>query len=95
MKLSKEQMELYNFIDKLLIKEWDPIGVYGVPEARDEYHGYLPVVFGKAIKNETEKEIAEYLEKIETENMGLQSSGVNNLNIAKKITSKKQLIVGD
>ena len=29
-------------IHDALIKEWDPIGVGGEPEAQDEYDGYVP-----------------------------------------------------
>jgi hypothetical protein len=34
--------ELYRRIDEVVHYLWDPIGVSDVPEARDEYHSYLP-----------------------------------------------------
>lgn len=29
---------------RILMEEWDPIGVRGVPEAADEYDSYLPQI---------------------------------------------------
>ncbi len=88
-KLKPEQQKLYEFIDQVLFNEWDPIGVSDVPEARDEYYGYLPQVFGKAMKGETAREIAEYLRLVEAENMGLSGSNSNCIDIAKKIVQRK------
>ena len=44
-KLPPDQMELYRRVDEVLHYLWDPIGVAGAPEARDEYYSYLPHVF--------------------------------------------------
>ena len=42
-RLSKIDLNLYNAIDRILWKEWDPIGIYDAKEAaRDEYYAYLP-----------------------------------------------------
>jgi len=92
-KLSPSQLELYQYIDDLLWKDWDPIGVYAVPEARDEYHGYLPVVFGKAIHGKSVKEIAEYLGQIETDSMGISCNIKGNLIVAEKIFRKAHLLL--
>ena len=43
--LPPEELELYSRLDEILWKDWDPIGVYGIQEARDEYYRYLPDVF--------------------------------------------------
>jgi hypothetical protein len=45
MKLLPHQDELYRRTDEVLHYIWDPIGVAGVPEARDEYDSYLPHAF--------------------------------------------------
>lgn len=50
---------------------WDPIGVAGIPEARDEYYSYLPHVFSLLVNPSKEGDIADYLLKIEGESMGL------------------------
>ncbi len=93
-KLPKEQMELYNFIGNILLQEWDPIGVNGVPEAEDEYNSYLPVVFSKAMNNESTEAIAEYLGKIETERMSLNGNMQKNKEISLKIINKKKSTIG-
>lgn len=33
-------------IQKILLNEWDPIGVSDIPEAQDEYDAYADTVFG-------------------------------------------------
>ena len=93
-KLPKEQMELYKFIGNILLQEWDPIGVNGVPEAADEYNSYLPVVFNKAMNNESAEAIANYLKEIEMERMSLNCNMQKNKEIALKIINKKMSTVG-
>jgi hypothetical protein len=36
-----QEIKIYKRIDEILWEEWDPIGVNGYPEARDEYYCYL------------------------------------------------------
>ena len=38
--------ELHRRTDEVLHYIWDPIGVSGVPTARDEYSGYVPRLVG-------------------------------------------------
>ena len=73
-KLNPEQMELYRATDEVLHYIWDPIGVANVPNARDEYWGYLPQVFRMLVNYEPDAKIVEYLVTIETERMGLNSN---------------------
>jgi hypothetical protein len=58
-------------VGEILYYIWDPIGVAGVPEARDEYDGYVPQVVRMLIDGKGKEEIARYLCGIEGENMGL------------------------
>ncbi len=88
-KLPPEQMELYRFIDEVLYREWDPIGVSDLDEARDEYQSYLPLVFVKAVRGESAEEIASYLREIELGHMGLSSPTEYALTVAEKIVAKK------
>lgn len=73
-RLSPEQAELYRRVDEVLHYMWDPIGVAGTPEARDEYHSYLPHVFSLLVHHAPESEIVSFLTKTETETMGLSNS---------------------
>jgi hypothetical protein len=33
--------EIHRQIDSVLLRDWDPIGVAHVPQAQDEYRGYV------------------------------------------------------
>lgn len=89
---SEAEKELYRRTDEVLHFLWDPIGVSDVPEARDEYHGYLPQVFMMLKENQTDMEIAEYLSKTQSERMGFPKDLERNLEIAKTLIAWKELI---
>jgi hypothetical protein len=56
----------------VLLRDWDPIGISGIPEAKDEYDDYADVVLAMLInENATAEDIAGYLFKIATEDMAL------------------------
>jgi hypothetical protein len=56
----------------ILMREWDPIGVAGVPEASDEYDSYVGEVYIMLTdRRATSEEIAAYLFDIATAHMGL------------------------
>jgi hypothetical protein len=59
---------------RILMEEWDPIGVRGVSEAADEYDGYLPQVSRRLREDATSEEIAAYLTEVEEVRMGLGPS---------------------
>jgi len=69
--LSPFEKELYQRIDEVIHYVWDPIGVAGVPQARDEYDSYLPQVFSMLIEQKGENDIAAYLTGVEDNRMGL------------------------
>jgi len=58
-------------VDEVLHYLWDPIGVNGIPEARDEYTSYAGVVFSMLRRGATGKEVSKYLVKIRAEHMGM------------------------
>ena len=70
-KLSPFEKELYQRTDEVMHYVWDPIGVAGIPRARDEYDSYLPQVFSMLIEQKSEAEVASYLTDIEDRRMGL------------------------
>jgi hypothetical protein len=59
---------------KILMDEWDPIGVAGIPEAADEYDSYLGQIGQRLRTGATAHEIGEYLVWVEEDMMGLGSS---------------------
>ena len=82
MKLSPPDLDLYRAVDEVLHYLWDPIGISSIPEARDEYHGYLPHVFGMVRSGADEAAIATYLGEVVTERMGLSANTAHDQNIA-------------
>jgi hypothetical protein len=56
---------------ELLMAEWDPIGAADAPEAYDEYDRYLEPVLGLLRGGADAAEIAEYLDRVEIEQMEL------------------------
>ena len=62
-------------IRKVLMRQWDPIGVAYVPEAADEYDDYVGKVYVMLMEERaTADQIAAYLLKIASEWMGLGHS---------------------
>ncbi|MEM7174369.1 MAG: hypothetical protein AAF443_00360 [Chlamydiota bacterium] len=84
---------IYKKIRKILLNDWDPIGIQGIPEAQDEYDNYVPLVYGLLISRKSEDEIFNYLYQLETEQMGLSSNNNKEQTraAAKKIASLTNL----
>jgi hypothetical protein len=64
--------ELYERIDEVLHYVWDPIGISGVPQARDEYYSYIPRVQEAVLRGDSKQDLAQLLNTITTETMGLK-----------------------
>ena len=71
---------------------WDPIGVAGTPEARDEYYSYLPQIFQMLIGNRNVDEIENYLRTIEVERMGINTSIEKKKQIAEILKYWKEFL---
>ena len=56
---------------RVLMEEWDPIGVRGEPAAADEYDNYVPKVGGLLRAGAPPAELAAYLTTVRTEWMEL------------------------
>jgi len=91
-KLSPPDEELYRAVDEVLHYVWDPIGVAGVPQARDEYYSYLPQVFRRIKEGAAATEIADYLSKMSTEYMGLSENRSQDLKVAEILLEWKAAI---
>ena len=72
--LTPFEKELYQRADEVLHYVWDPIGISGTPQARDEYDSYLAQVFGILVESKSKDAISSYLVKVEEERMGLTPS---------------------
>ena len=69
MSIDFEQKKIFNQIDEILWKDWDPIGVNDIEDARDEYSSYALQILGLKIHNADKQSIADKLYKFESVNM--------------------------
>lgn len=67
---------------RLLLEEWDPIGVADV--APDEYDGYMGPMVARARDHDLDG-LIEYLEWARTVNMGLDSDRATDERVAREI----------
>jgi len=69
--LNRQDQELLCIVGEVLHYIWDPIGVAGVPQARDEYDDYVGPVFTLLRSGASDADISAYLEQIVVNRMGL------------------------
>ena len=70
-------------IGRILLEQWDPIGVADEPMAADEYEEYVYGVFRLLLNGAPASAIAEHLAKVERERMGMDgASSSRNLAVA-------------
>ena len=91
-KLSPPDLELYQRVDEVLHYIWDPIGVSGIPTARNEYYGYLPEIFGLLKKHASPEPIVEYLFELSTGHMGLDGRRKKDIDVAAILLNWKAAI---
>ena len=91
-KLTPFENDLYQHTDEVLHYVWDPIGIAGIPQARDEYNSYLPQVFSMLLEQKEEAEIVEYLIKVEDERMGLTPDPVKAAQVAALLTDWSEIL---
>lgn len=72
-------------IRKLLLEQWDPIGVQDYSAAHDEYDQYLPAILSLLESNATMMEIARHLGSIATNDMGLADMPERDLAAARNL----------
>ena len=68
---TKRAKAIQESIRQVLLNQWDPIGVNDIPEAQDEYDGYVGGVYRLLASGASEEEIVQHLFRIEVETMGL------------------------
>jgi hypothetical protein len=55
----------------ILLVDWDPLGVFGNPEAMDEYDSYVQTVASKLAAGASAADIRHLLDKFARDSMGL------------------------
>jgi len=82
---------LYEAVDEVLYYIWDPICVSDVPEARDEYRSYNSIIVEAVRNNKSANEIAEILNKIVVEKIGLKANMGKSLEVANVVLNWKDI----
>lgn len=72
-------------INLILLEVWDPIGVKGDLESREEYTGYAPVVMRLLMEGASEEVICTHLADVETKHMGLNCTPAGRLVAGKEL----------
>lgn len=67
----KRSREIRCEIRRILMSEWDPIGVSDTPEATDEYDSYIGGVYDLLERRAIEADICAHLRNIEVDRMQL------------------------
>ncbi len=71
---------------RILLEEWDPIGIADEPLAQDEYDSYLGHIYDLLSRSASEAEIARHLNQIETVSMGMSERSSDKLiSVAKSL----------
>jgi hypothetical protein len=68
-KLPPVEEELYRRCDEVLHYVWDPIGVAGTPETRDEYDSYVGPIFSLVNEGAPVADVANALNRFVIESM--------------------------
>lgn len=88
MKMNENDKALYQAIDEILWRDWDPIGVNDNEDARNEYQSYTPHIFSLRKQGADIEIIAQYLYQSETISMGITGNKELALNHCKAVAQK-------
>lgn len=66
-----ESRQIRQRIRAVLMEDWDPIGVNGIPEAADEYDSYIGDFYEELAGGRSKQKIIERLSYLEGDHMGL------------------------
>ncbi len=91
--LSPQERRLYRRTDEILHYLWDPIGVADIPQARDEYHAYLPQIFQLVLQKRPASEIAQHLLNLEESYMGLTPNPEKAFAVAELLLKTRRAIL--
>lgn len=70
----RRTLAIQDSIRQVLIEDWDPIGVRGVPEASDEYDAYIGRLYRILFDRRPIDELVNCLEQIEREEICVSTS---------------------
>ncbi len=76
---------LLGHIRLILLVDWDPIGVFGIPEAMGQYDDYALGVLGLLSNGSNEADIVEHLKQIEVNAMCIVGDRLQRQLVAQKL----------
>jgi hypothetical protein len=78
MNAAAKYREAQPLVAKILLRDWDPIGVRDFPEASDEYDAYVPGIFALLSTHPSVEAVAAHLVAIETDRMGMAPASTSS-----------------
>ena len=90
-KMLPNDSELYRRVYEVAHYLWDPIGISEIPEAYDEYKGYMMALFGRAKAGDVDA-LVEFMKWAEVENMGISFDKEKAERAAKAMVAWKKYI---
>lgn len=77
-------------VKKILLMDWDPIGIQNIPEAQTEYDAYVPGLCQLLREFQPIEKIYQHLCWIAVDRMGLENNESHVMEIAKKLVDLSQ-----
>lgn len=77
--------DMHARVRAILMQDWDPIGVAGVPNAADEYDQYVPAIVMILRGRGSVDAVAAHLLQIEKDKMGLTGDAARARSVAGKL----------
>ena len=71
----------------ILLNDWDPIGIAGVPQAADEYDRYVGHLAQMVVAGNSISDLSDHLIRMEVEDMGLGGNHARARAVAAKLRS--------
>jgi hypothetical protein len=63
---------LHGFVRLILLVDWDPLGVFGIPDAMDEYDSYVGEICELLKSGAAREDLIEHLDVLETQRIGVK-----------------------
>lgn len=74
---------LLSDVKRVLLMDWDPIGIQKIPDASTEYDGYAPGICQLLRESRSVEEICAHLRWIVVDRMGLDDNETHTVTVAK------------
>jgi len=78
---------LLSEVKRVLLMDWDPIGIKNIPDAMTEYDGYAPGIYQLLGESRSVEEIYAHLRWIVVDRMGLDDNEVHTMAVARLLVS--------